>query len=807
LYCSGFFVYLSAVQLKRATSAPVLIAVCVIALACVFEFSDSTFFKRLELLTYDTRVRLTHRLDHSSPVATNLAFVDINDYTISLVNAGLLGKQYGLYWPRHVYGTALKELSFDDAKAVAFDVIFAERRPDHMIDVIDREANKTNQVSSDSLFAAELRNAGMAILAADRDVMPEPYFAKNAYAVANITVDRDVDGVLRRDIPYKDYRNWHSLIRRVAAQKNLLLSNARISSNQIVFIRPFYEVTNGVKQSEQVVVPLDADGMMDTTNLGVIPNPPAIPEKIIPLTMYRAWSLGLILAARELKLNLDDAKIEPGRIVLHGDKGVTRTIPLESDGSYYIEWSMGANDDRLTRASFDDVLQCRVDREKGEQVDDVWSKKFVNKLVIIGSTATGNDLADLGTTSLDKTTFMVSKHWNVANSIITGRFVKSTPFPLKLVLIVLMGTLASVITWRIARPFHGLMFFLCVAAAYVAGAFLLHLEYRIWVPIILPVLFSGLVTTGVTLAYRVLVEQTERQRIKSVFSKVVSPVIVNELLKTEGVRVDGVRRRITVYFADVRGFTELTDTVQQQADAYLRDHKLSPDEAEAYLSEQARQTLNTVSTYLSIIADTIKQRNGTFDKYIGDCVMAFWGAPISNPRHAVDCVMAAIDAQRGLAELNVQRKADNVRRAEENVQRAAMNVPAQPMLPVLSMGSGINTGEAVVGEMGSAEQTNYTVFGREVNLASRLEGVSGHGRIIIGESTYLELKQHEPALAATCIELPPREVKGFRVAVKIYEVPWKRPGDSDTAFVVPASTGTDVKPPIGGTTNLPAAVL
>ncbi|MDB6058551.1 MAG: adenylate and Guanylate cyclase catalytic domain protein, partial [Verrucomicrobiales bacterium] len=237
--------------------------------------------------------------------------------------------------------------------------------------------------------------------------------------------------------------------------------------------------------------------------------------------------------------------------------------------------------------------------------------------------------------------------------------------------------------------------------------------------------------------------------------------------------------RITVYFADVRGFTELTDTMQQQADAYIRDNNLSGDKAEAYLSEQARETLNTVSTYLSIIADTIKQRNGTFDKYIGDCVMAFWGAPISNPRHAVDCVLAAIDAQRGLAAINVQRKADNVRRTEENIQRAAMNLPALPLLPVLSMGSGINTGDAVVGEMGSAEQTNYTVFGRDVNLASRLEGVSGHGRIIIGESTFLDLQKHEPTLAATCIELPPKEVKGFRTAVKIYEVPWKTP-DMDT---------------------------
>ncbi len=767
-------------QLKRATSAPVLIAVCVIVLACAVELSGLKLFKELEFRTYDARVKLTYQLDRSSAVATNLSFVDINDYTIALVNAGLLGKPYGLYWPRHVYGAALRELAFDDAKAVGFDVIFAEKRSDQMVDLVDADTKQTNRGASDWLFATDLRNSGVAIISADSDVMPHPFFATNALAVANITVERDSDGVLRRDLPFKDYRDWHPFIRQFAAKDGIILNDTKFDSNQITFFRATYNIgTNGEKQREAVIVPVNHDGMIDTTTF-VNPLPPGLPAQFAPYSTYRAWSLGVVMAAQELKIDLNEATIEPRRIVLHGKNGFTRVIPLEADGSYYIEWSLPVNDPRLTLASFDDVLDCRVKRERGETVPKEWDQKFQNKLVIIGSTATGNDLSDRGSTSLDSSTFLVSKHWNVANSVITGNFVRTTPTTLKLLLIVLMGALAGFITWRVARPFYGLIFFVCVATAYVSAAFLLHLQFRLWLPIILPVVFSGLVTTGFTLAYRVLVEQTERKRIKSVFSKVVSPVIVNELLKTEGLRVDGVRRRITVYFADVRGFTELTDTMQQQADAYLRDHKLSPEEAETYLSEQARETLNTVSTYLSIIADTIKQRNGTFDKYIGDCVMAFWGAPVSNPRHAVDCVMAAIDAQRGLAAINVQRKAENVRRTEENIQRTAMNLPALSLLPVLSMGSGINTGQAVVGEMGSVEQTNYTVFGREVNLASRLEGVSGHGRIIIGESTYLDLKQHEPTLAATCIELPPHEVKGFRTAVKIYEVPWKTDSDTTT---------------------------
>jgi class 3 adenylate cyclase len=96
------------------------------------------------------------------------------------------------------------------------------------------------------------------------------------------------------------------------------------------------------------------------------------------------------------------------------------------------------------------------------------------------------------------------------------------------------------------------------------------------------------------------------------------------------------------------------------------------------------------------------------------------------------------------------------------------------MLPLLTLGTGINSGIAMVGMMGSeAHIVNYTVFGREVNLASRLEGVSGRSRIIIGESTWLELRRTDPVLSATCIEQAPVMVKGIRTAVKIYEVPWK----------------------------------
>jgi adenylate cyclase len=271
---------------------------------------------------------------------------------------------------------------------------------------------------------------------------------------------------------------------------------------------------------------------------------------------------------------------------------------------------------------------------------------------------------------------------------------------------------------------------------------------------------------------------------------VLSPDVVNEVLKEEEIRVSGQRREISIYFADVRGFTELTDVTQAQAEEYVKEHNLTGTVAEAYFDAQAKETLDTVNTYLGIISDVVKSHKGLLDKYIGDCVMAFWGAPLPNSHHALDAVRAAVQAQQAMSELNLERQQQNKRREEDNVERARKGLPLLPLLPVLSMGTGINTGVAIVGFMGSeAHLLNYTAFGREVNLASRLEGVSGHGRIIIGEATFEALKRDDPQLAGMCLEWAPRTVKGFRTAVRIYEVIWQ----PTTGVLQPPGENTNIR--------------
>jgi adenylate cyclase len=484
----------------------------------------------------------------------------------------------------------------------------------------------------------------------------------------------------------------------------------------------------------------------------------------------RLWHLGLVLAARELDLDLDRALITRSEIRLRSPAGTERRIPVSAEGFFYIDWSLVWNDARLTAVDFETVLFDALSRERGRanQVS-LWK----DKIVVVGSIGSGNNLTDFGATPLDRQTYLMSKHWNVANSIILDRFVRRSDYLTETLLIILLGTLAAVITWRL-RALAASALVLLLLGLYVWLGLEMFAHSRYWLPLILPGFGSLLMTHVCLVTFRVAVEQKERHRVRSVFAKVVSSNVVSELLLAEKVALGGSRRKVTVYFADIRGFTELTDAHQAQAEAYVARHRFSASAAEAYLDERAREVLAAVSLYLGLVADTIKQHNGTLDKFIGDCVMAFWGAPTPNDQQAVECVRAAIHTQRSVHALNCERGEENRRRKEENRIRTASGHPPLPPLMLLNLGSGINTGTATVGLMGSdAHLLNYTVFGREVNLASRLEGLSGRDRIFISESTYRELQGMAPDLAALCFEEEQTLLKGIREPIRIYSVRWR----------------------------------
>ncbi|HEX4645027.1 MAG TPA: adenylate/guanylate cyclase domain-containing protein, partial [Verrucomicrobiae bacterium] len=595
--------------------------------------------------------------------------------------------------------------------------------------------------------------------------VPPDLFRTNAMALGDISAEKDSDGILRRARAFRIYRKWHPAFQQVEDDPGygVDLRRARIEPRQIILPR---------SEGDPIRIPLDEQGRFDLLDFSdKVPAGMARRQK--PFTEERIWHMGIVLAAQALKLDLPGARVDlkRGRITLRGADGVERTIPVDAEGYFYINWCMRAHDPHLTEAPIEELLLQDLARTEGKTngLNAAWR----NKLVVIGSSATGNDLTDRGATPLEKDTLMVSKHWNVANSILTGQFVRRSPMPVELLLIGVLGALAALLTAKF-RVLTASSLVLAGIAAYVAAAFIMYVRFRFWLPMILPVGGGFLVTHGAMLAYLVIFEQAEQRRVKSVFDKMVSPDVVNELLKLEKLSVDGASRNVTIFFSDIRGFTEMTDVNRERAEAWIKEHRLTGRAAEACFEEQARETLATVNLYLTTIAETVILHNGTIDKFIGDCVMAFWGAPIANQKHALACVRAAIDVQRAIHRLNQEREAENRRRKLENVKLATAGQPVLPLLPVLHVGTGINTGVVTAGLMGWAEQRlNYTVFGREVNLASRLEGVSGRGRIIISETTLAEIIQDDPTLALSCVRLPPVKVNGIANPVAIFEAPWQ----------------------------------
>ncbi len=772
---------------------PVLIAFGVTLLVCLARLSQFDFFDRLERMTYDWRARTAVRFPQ--PVATNLGFVAISDDSIAALNDGSLGFRFGLYWPRQIYGRVLRELTAQGAQVVAFDVLFSGRRYDHravpvstsqwpdLVEFLaqlppgqqpatykDESSGETlTLLESDEYFAWQLKRSGAAVLAAERGVLPLPLFATNARSLGDIAAEADPDGVLRRARAFHDYRRWHPAFLQVAADKTF-----GVDLNCVGF-EPGFVVLQRTDGLDNIKVPVDAENNFDLSVFTADKLPPGTPKQAKAFTVDRVWHMGIVLAARALNLDLTTAQVDlpQGRIVLRGPNGVVRTLPVDANGFFYINWQIPPTDARLTADAFENLLRQDQLRSAGQTGDltNLWK----DKLVVIGSSATGNELTDRGATPLEKSTLLVSKHWNVANAVITDRFVHPTALGWELALIILLGSVAARLSWQL-HVLPGLLSVLLLTALYSGVCIFLFVQNRFWLPMVLPVVGAIMVNYVLLVTYRAVFEQREQRRVKSIFSRVVSPNVAKELLGRERLSLGGARCEVTVLFADVRGFTELTDTAQEQVTESIRARNLSAEAAEAASNDSARETLNTVNTYLATVADIVKKHDGTLDKYIGDCVMAFWGAPTPHASHALTCVRAAIEAQRAIAALNQKRTAENEGNQLENLARLSAGLVPKPVLPILALGTGINSGTVTVGLMGSdAHILNYTVFGREVNLASRLESVSGRGRIIIGETTYQQILRDDPALAATCIEQAPTTPKGFQKPVRNFEVPWQPP--------------------------------
>jgi adenylate cyclase len=321
------------------------------------------------------------------------------------------------------------------------------------------------------------------------------------------------------------------------------------------------------------------------------------------------------------------------------------------------------------------------------------AERLKERIVFVGATAQGT--YDLRVTPVSPILPGVEKHANVAENILEGRHLVRPDW-------VELAELAGIVAWPLLlalllprlRPVASL------GAAVAAWALLFaatHWAFRrgIWLPLVYPTLALALTFVAVTV-YRFLTEERQRLWTRRAFQQYVSPEVVDLIVRSPAaLRFGGEVRSVTVLFTDIRDFTTFTERNDPQ------------------------EVLRTLREYLTRMTDCVLREGGTLDKYIGDAVMAVFGAPIATPDHAVRACRAALAMLAELEQLNARWSAEG----------------REP----LRMGVGINTGEMVVGNLGSEQLFDYTVVGDGVNVAARLESLNkeyGTARpIILSEET------------------------------------------------------------------------
>ncbi|HTF99650.1 MAG TPA: adenylate/guanylate cyclase domain-containing protein [Nitrospirota bacterium] len=345
---------------------------------------------------------------------------------------------------------------------------------------------------------------------------------------------------------------------------------------------------------------------------------------------------------------------------------------------------------------------------------------FKDKIILIGPTAIG--IYDLRVTPFSNNMPGIEKHASVVDNVLHKDFIYRTDTNVYLLIFVFAGILGIALPRLGAKA--GVALFLALFFGYLGVVYYLFVAKGIWFNVVYPAfaLFFGYTSQT---AYRFFMEERRARDIRRMFSSYVSKRIVDELIRDPSkTKLGGDRKEITVLFSDIRGFTTFSE-------------KHEPEEVVSLLNE-----------YLGAMTEIVFEYEGTLDKFVGDAIMALWGAPVGQPDHAERAVKCALAMITKLKELQAKWTAEG---------KYAIDI-----------GIGINTGDMVVGNMGAeGKKMDYTVIGDNVNLGARLEGLTRkyNNHIIISEYTYAKVKNIVDAK-----ELDSVTVKGKEKPVVVYDL-------------------------------------
>ena len=667
------------------------------------------FFKRFEYSTLDTRFR--YRSPKLTPPDNRIVIVSIDQRSQEI-----LGK-----WPfsRKYFAQTLDALHDDGAKVVAFDITFdkpdltsepvralwmkleeRKKRGEKIDPKTDQQIREVaREYDVDSQFGEAIRRFGPVVLG-------------NFYMSEGEV--RGIDsGVLDK---YAEMVQWYALNRRSLRSATgkedfvTLLNNyefhGMMYNATIANIPQLANADNN--QSELTAVGFfnaasDADGVLRRGSLVL---PFGRSNSANDIDLYGSMEVETLRLYFGLKTEQITVNYLPDGIdtIAFGDRLVVRPDWL---GRVLVNYR--GPRETYPYYSIADVVQRRIP-----------PGTFKDKIVIVGATATG--IADLRTPPYGNITYPgVELHANVVDNLLNHQSLVRGPaqewFDLGLMLLfgLPLGFAMALVPPR--WMWYGMSLILgLVALDYFAFLRGYWLNFT----------FPAMTLTGNVILvslYRALIEEKEKRRVRTAFGQYLSPEVIRRLLLNPEL-VEPRKTEISVMFSDIRGFT----TISEKLDAQDLAHFLN-----LYLSDMTR-----------IVFD----RHGTLDKYIGDAVMAFWGAPFEEPGHATRACESSLDMMKRVIELQKQWEAEGK--------------------PRLDIGIGLNTGVASVGNMGSSLRYGYTALGDSVNLSSRLEGLNkDYGtHIIVNESTYNAVKDSDFVFR----ELDLIRVKGKLQPVTIYEL-------------------------------------
>ncbi len=342
-----------------------------------------------------------------------------------------------------------------------------------------------------------------------------------------------------------------------------------------------------------------------------------------------------------------------------------------------------------------------------------------DKIILLGTTAPG--LLDLRVTPVGETYPGVETHANVISGLLDGKVFVKPDYAVgyEVIILILAGLTLALALPLLSAP-RAMALSGVVIAALVGLNFWMYLGYGLVLPLA-SALVMAITAFALNMSYGYFVESRSKRELANLFGTYVPPELVDEMVKDpDSYSMKAANKELTVMFCDMRGFTKMSET-------------MGPT--------QLQELLNSV---FSRLTDLIRANRGTIDKYMGDCVMAFWGAPVDTPNHAGLSVKTAMEMANAVRRINEEHRAKG--------------------LPEIGIGIGLNTGTMCVGDMGSDIRRSYTVIGDSVNLGSRLEGLSKvYGvDIVVSEST----RKLAPEFAWQ--ELDKVRVKGKEQAVSIF---------------------------------------